>query len=407
MILPYQIQSFNDSDFIERWKNQFVSADRTFFEGLWRRTQEKETSEKSGWKSEADARVKILYFIDEYDVTLIENNKTGFYLKAPYLWLFLAIPVDEVITLRTNCYKALSMNWEYERTKKYHKRGDLTFQLYISENPPEKLAARHFPHNYQFVEATLTSSKTKIPEYKYSNPWSVFKSGIRKPLPRGNPSIIESVDEISKYLPFQVELGCGPSIEAGIPPLHVLHSLYDITDSGGNFIFCDDRFSLLSRLLENPEQFYCQSSFSYRTSLAAEPTTFYKLLWKLKNLGHLVGPVITNNFDGLARRVGLAEAFVRRYEEQSIVPDIDFDENAKSLLVVGSHADRRRIQEKARLKGLKIIYVDPEGYISNGKFYQYPVESPQNDDFLLRMTAQEFAEAYNHYLVHVGNGALP
>jgi len=199
-------------------------------------------------------------------------------------------------------------------------------------------------------------------------------------------------------LPFQVELGCGPSIEAGIPPLHALHSLYDITDSGGNFIFCDDRFSLLSRILENPEEFYCKSSFSYRTSITAEPTTFYNLLWKLKKVGHLVGPVITNNFDGLAKRVGLEEAFVRRYEEQSIVPDIDFYENAKSLLVVGSHADRRKIQEKARLMGLKIIYVDPEGYSFNEKFYPYPIESPQKDDFLYRMTAQEFADAYSRHL---------
>src|SRR6266581_42162 len=147
MILPHQIQSFKDAQAIERWKIQFVNADRTFFEGLWRRTQEKETSEKSGWKSESDARVKILYFIDEYDVTCTENNRICFYLKAPFLWLFLAIPSDEVNMLRSNCNKALSNNWQYDRTEELYKRGDLTFKLCISENPPDNLAARPFPHN--------------------------------------------------------------------------------------------------------------------------------------------------------------------------------------------------------------------------------------------------------------------
>lgn len=108
--------------------------------------------------------------------------------------------------------------------------------------------------------------------------------------------------------------------------------------------------------------------------------------------GLIVGPIITNNFDGLVSRVGLKELFVRRYEETHIIPKIKFHPQAKSLFVVGSHADRRRIQHAARNKGLKIVYVDPEGYLSSGKFIEYPLESPQDCDFLFRVTANEFAK---------------
>lgn len=395
MILPYLIESFKGVQLEERWNSQFVETDRTFFEGLWRRTQEKNNSKKSGWRSDSDSRVKILYFVDEYNLANTNIGGSEFYLKAPYLWLFLGIPKNETDSIKNDCLEALSDKWQYDLNKKIYKNGDLTFRLTIRDNPPNIIGSRQFPNNYNFLEVTLSSRKTKISKEKLSNPWSVFKTGIRKPLQRGEPLIMQSITEISRYLPFQVELGCGPSIEAGIPPLHDLHYLYDVSDAEGKFIFGGDQFTLLSRILKNPEEFYSNSSFSYRTALTTKPTLFYRLLRKLKDVGHLVGPVITNNFDGLAKRVGLEENFIRRYEELSIVPDFTFDNQAKSLLVVGSHADRRRIQEKARLKGLIIIYIDPEGYSINGKARPFPLESPQSNDLLYRITAQAFAEEYS------------
>lgn len=63
------------------------------------------------------------------------------------------------------------------------------------------------------------------------------------------------------------------------------------------------------------------------------------------------------------------------------------------MIVVGSHADRRKFQEKARAAGLKIIYVDPESYLEEetGLYYEYPIEAPQDEDILIRMSAEEFA----------------
>ena len=91
--------------------------------------------------------------------------------------------------------------------------------------------------------------------------------------------------------------------------------------------------------------------------------------------GHLIGPVITNNFDVLAARAGLTEYCVRRYDE--IIPDVPLLPGARALLVVGSHADRRAVQARARAAGKKIFYLDPEGFRADGTFQPYPLESPQ------------------------------
>lgn len=71
-------------------------------------------------------------------------------------------------------------------------------------------------------------------------------------------------------------------------------------------------------------------------------------------------------------------------------PAITFDPKAKALLVVGVHADRRLAQLRARERGLKLIYIDPERYLApDGAPIPYPVESPQDQDGLVRMTAGE------------------
>lgn len=74
--------------------------------------------------------------------------------------------------------------------------------------------------------------------------------------------------------------------------------------------------------------------------------------------------------------IDLKEKYVRRFEEFQIVPEIEFHPDARSLLVVGAHADRRRVEKQAREKGLQVIYVDPEGYLNpSGATIPYPLES--------------------------------
>lgn len=77
-----------------------------------------------------------------------------------------------------------------------------------------------------------------------------------------------------------------------------------------------------------------------RACFLAEPTPAMWALRELMDAGHLVGPVITNNFDVLAARAGLDECFMRRYDQA--VPEVEWVDGGKALLVVGLHADRRR-----------------------------------------------------------------
>lgn len=154
-------------------------------------------------------------------------------------------------------------------------------------------------------------------------------------------------------------------------------------------------------MFRDPENFYRRASLPYLHALTAPPTDFYLLLRELHDRSMIIEPVITNNFDGFATLVGLSERYIREYTTTRLVPKIDFHPEAKSLLVVGAHADRRRVAEAARNQGLKVIYVDPEGYEEGRKFRPYPLEAPQDSDMLIRMKAcgftRLFRKTYNIY----------
>jgi hypothetical protein len=119
------------------------------------------------------------------------------------------------------------------------------------------------------------------------------------------------------------------------------------------------------------------------------------MLGVLREKGLAIEPLINNNFDGLAKLVGYKEMYIRRYETTNWIPDIHFSPEAKALLVVGSHADRRLVRVHARQAGLKVIYVDPEGYIDKeGNFTSYPLEALDASDILIRMAANDFGSRF-------------
>ncbi|MFD7003905.1 sensor histidine kinase [Streptomyces mirabilis] len=47
---------------------------------------------------------------------------------------------------------------------------------------------------------------------------------------RGEPTYAEDLAQLADFLPFQVEVGCGVSYEAGVPPLHRLHEIYHVNE---------------------------------------------------------------------------------------------------------------------------------------------------------------------------------
>jgi hypothetical protein len=230
-------------------------------------------------------------------------------------------------------------------------------------------------------------------------PWLVLESGFRQPDRRGNPRLDPPVSEILEHLPAQVELGCGPSIEAGIPPLRQLHDVYHVADrSTRAFLFGSGRDVLPALLVSEPERTYRRFVEMFRRCFTASPTRFHSMLRTMQRRGLVVGPVLTNNFDGLPRRLGLSEVRLRRYDE--IEAPVSFHPAARSLLVVGSHADRRRLQRRARERGLKVIHVNPEGYVEHGSFVPDPVEGPQSDDLFWREGA---TPAFARFVAELGS----
>lgn len=116
-----------------------------------------------------------------------------------------------------------------------------------------------------------------------------------------------------------MEVGCGTAIEAGIPPLHYLHEVYLVTDRKDNTLTQDHRFILIPQtdtlvqemLLDAPGKAPSLTRM-FAACFTAEPTPAHRALKALHDAGHMVGPVITHNFDALAARAGLPEVFVRR-----------------------------------------------------------------------------------------------
>ena len=262
------------------------------------------------------------------------------------------------------------------------------------QHPEDILSKRSFPNNYRVIEFTFKERSIKLQKRIKHKVWEVLTSGIREKDKRGHPKVLSDLNELAPYLPAQVELGCGPSIDAGIPPLYYLHKIYCVNNPKTHkFVFEVKDDKLIFDLISDYHKFYNKAGKMYLKSITSKVTPFHKMLQTLHKKEVVVGPIITNNFDGLTDLVGLPEMYVRRYDEAHIIPDIKFNSKAKSLIVVGSHADRRKIQKAARLKGLKVIYVDPEGYRKkDGTRTKHRLESCQDDDLLYRGTSLEFAK---------------
>ena len=116
---------------------------------------------------------------------------------------------------------------------------------------------------------------------------------------------------------------------------------------------------------------------------------------KMTRKGKILEPIINNNFDGLLSASGVQEKFIRKFAAPDYIPHIQFNKVAKSLIVIGNHADRRLVIQAARNFGLKIIFIDPEGFTNiDGSFTPYPIEGFHKEDLLFRLSACDFARKF-------------
>lgn len=383
-----------------RFQQQFGGADRNPLHLLWRRTQEQENRALSGWRDHNDARRRMIHCKDTYSI-LGEGEDLALGIVESAVWLQTVSPHDETSEYLQQLSNSLqNAQWERQHSfghSRVYQKDDMALCAEIKyQDTHDIITGRKFPKNYTIFEVSLYGNGSFTKEER-DYPWGVLEFGIRKPDVRGNPEYVTDLRLLERYFPMQVEVGSGPSIEAGVPPLHRFHDLYKVADSKTRqFIFGPQQDTFLNDFIRSPQQFYKDSASLYAKALAAEPTPFYKLLKMLHEQSTVVGDVITNNVDGLCGLVGLPEKNVRTYTREEIVtPQFPFHPDARSLLIVGSHADRRKIARAAREKDLKIIHVDPEGFVDEkGVFHPYPLEGPQDQDILVPFTAQQFVRKW-------------
>ena len=376
MKFPYFIAAI-DQQLKTNFQIRFNSGqfDRSIKEGVWRRHQEESNAANSGWKTNNDQRRRIFHYRDKYN-----SIDDQFILESTYQYLSVKAPKNEIDAYVFRISESLK---KWERKKCEFEYGDLRLIFWVCDNNEKD--PYPFPNSYQELNIQIRSDNFLPNTDLIDRPWNIFKKGIRKSIKQGVPTY--NVTSIKDFLPAHVELGCGPSIEAGIPPLNFLHKIYSTSNPDGSFMLTAENDNYLD-IIADPIKKIGDMTYIHKCCLQATPTPFYSCLKALQDNGNIIGPIFTNNFDGLCLSVGLEEYCLRQHDKDGEYPEMSFNPHAKSLLVIGSHADRRMVQHHARKNGLKIIFIDPQGY-ENGT--SYPLESPQDNDIVIKMSAQEFS----------------
>ncbi|OIO50099.1 MAG: hypothetical protein AUJ43_02510 [Parcubacteria group bacterium CG1_02_44_31] len=405
MKLPFVVLDNLPEYYYKKWEKQMTPIngrrDRTINWMLWYKMQNKGFSSQPPWSSILDQRRRLIQFIDQYDVQKNEKGSYRFVVTKPYFWINYLHPSSEIDFYFQNVLRALhDSKWKEngrDPNRLSFSRGDLYFSGEIMDKHPIDVAdGRDYPVGHKVFEAIISSRGLALTDEQRNTPWNAVRAAFRVPDSRGNPSIVSNVSLLKRYFPMQVQLGAGSSIDCGILPLHAFHDLYTISNRAtGNTLFDVQVDDALIYYLRDPESFWKRVSEPYVHVLKAEPNIFHYMLKALYDKGNIVGPIITNDYDGLPFLLGMDELFVRKLAASRRCEIQGFDPRARSLLVVGEHADRRRIQHAARERGLQVIYVDPEGYQTQDGFERYPLESPQDKDILFRMSAKSFGEAIN------------
>jgi hypothetical protein len=395
MFLPYPVVEQLSPQQVTTWEKHFAGNNherpRAIEEGIWRRTQEPTNAQQSGWHADGSGRRRVVHYRYHYslDYTFPVPRLA---LSDLYLFHSLTAPAAEIGAYRRDIADWLEQGRWREKIGVW-RRGDLlaTFTEY-DEHPQDERAGRDTPAGFRSLDVSFTSEDFHIARTVRNLPWDVLVGGMRVKDQRGNPTIAEDLSGLLDYLPFQVEAGCGTSIEAGIPPLHFLHEVYRVTARTDNaltqshpFILSPMTDTLVREMLTDPAGKAPDLVSMFKACFLAGPTPAHRALKALHDAGHMVGPVITHNFDVLSARAGLPECFVRRYDQK--IPPVPLLDEAKALLVIGLHADRRAVQARAREKRMKIFYVDPEGLEENGAFKEYPIEGAREGDVVVRKEA--------------------
>ncbi|MEU3220650.1 hypothetical protein [Streptomyces sp. NPDC006971] len=396
MFLPYPVIEQLDDAQVATWEKHFAGAKherpRAIEEGIWRRTQDPANAIQSGWSEDEQGRRRIVHYRYRYDLDYT-FPVPRLVLADLYLYTSVLGPKAEIDEYRSNVrFWLIQGGWRQVDDAMWSK-GDLRVTVTpYDTHPQDERASRETPTGFCSLDVVFLSEDFELTRNVRQMPWNVLAGGIRIRDERGNPTYADDLSELKNYLPFQVEIGCGTSVEAGVPPLHFLHQAYRVTERTDNvmkqthpFVLSPQKDTLVREMLLDATAKADELVTMFRVSFLAEPTAAHHALKALHDAGHFVGPVLQHNFDLLAARAGLEECFVRRYDQK--IPPVPFHPEAKALLVVGLHADRRSVEKRARERGLKVFYVDTEGLEEFGTYMPYPLEGPQDGDVIVKAEA--------------------
>lgn len=387
MKFPYKICKLTDKE-VNIFNKYFATKGEFVFEGIWFRSQEEVNKNVSEYIDNTTRNRRTVHY---NHIFYVKDNYLM--VKSSYIYLSVRLEKNEYNKYLNNIKNTLEKN-NYIKENNIYKKDNLIIMINeYSKHPYDEVI-----DNYKTVDIIVKSDNLDNTDNLFNQVWNLQVKGIRERDTRGNPKYINDFNELKEYFPMAVELGCGPSIESGIMPLYKLHEIYKVQrHSDGKFYFGTSD-TLIKQIIEKDNVKFNEFYKIIVECIKAKPTNFHYKLKKMYDKKLFTMNLFNNNFDRLCKRIGINENILRVYNIENYFPKITFDKNVKALLCIGTHADRRFIQRQARNQGLKIIYVDPEGFNDNNEFFEYKIEGAKDEDYILKMTASEFSQVLENIL---------
>lgn len=387
MKFPYKICKLTNNE-VNIFNKYFATKDEFVFEGIWFRSQEEVNKNVSGYIDNTTRNRRTIHY---NHVFYVKDNYLM--VKSSYIYLSIRLNNNEYDKYLNDIINTLENN-NYIKNNNIYIKDNLNIMI----NKYDKHPYDEIIDNYKTVDIIVKSDNLNNTDKLFNQVWNLQVKGIRERDTRGNPKYINDFNELKEYFPMAVELGCGPSIEAGVMPLYKLHEIYKVQrHSDGKFYFGTSD-TLIKQIIEKDNVKFDEFYEIIAECIKAKPTNFHYNLKKMYDKKLFTMNLFNNNFDRLCKRIGINENILRVYNIENYFPKVIFDKDVKALLCIGTHADRRFIQRQARNQGLKIIYVDPEGFNTDNEFFKYEIEGAKDEDYILKMTASEFSQVLENIL---------
>ena len=387
MKFPYKICKLTNNE-VNIFNKYFATKGEFVFEGIWFRSQEEVNKNVSGYIDNTTRNRRTIHY---NHVFYVKDNYLM--VKSSYIYLSIRLNNNEYDKYLNDIINTLENN-NYIKNNNIYIKDNLNIMINkYDKNPYDEII-----DNYKTVDIIVKSDNLNNTDKLFNQVWNLQVKGIRERDTRGNPKYINDFNELKEYFPMAVELGCGPSIEAGVMPLYKLHEIYKVQrHSDGKFYFGTSD-TLIKQIIEKDNVKFDEFYEIVAECIKAKPTNFHYNLKKMYDKKLFTMNLFNNNFDRLCKRIDINENILRVYNIENYFPKVTFDKDIKALLCIGTHADRRFIQRQARNQGLKIIYVDPEGFNTDNKFFKYEIEGAKDEDYILKMTASEFSQVLENIL---------